>query len=40
MELYAVNLKAPAEPTRFLYNPGSMEPEDRTEAFLAALGAR
>ena len=40
MELYEVNLNALAEPTRFLYNPGSMEPEDQTESFLLSLGAR
>ena len=38
MELYEVNLNALAEPTRFLYNPGSMEPEDQTESFLLSLG--
>ena len=40
MELFEVNLNAPAEPTRFLYNPGSMEPEDQTQAFLGSIGAR
>ena len=40
MELYEVNLNAPVEPRRFLYNPGSMEPEDQTQAFLLSLGVR
>jgi len=40
LQLHDVDLNVPIDPNRFIYNPGQLMFEDRTEAFLKSLGTK